>query len=643
MAAARSVGDDSVRYYLFPKLSTDTDAKTELEKKLEVYFAKLLPFLTSYIWQDEAFSLAVVDAHKDNIPPHLEGITYYGDNVEDEWFIVFLLIQLTKDDQDLIVKAEDADGEFLLIEAADHIPKWLNPENSENRVFLYRGIVHLISKDQVAKERMPTVPESLSILREASHATRAPLAVQRCLRSRLEGYPDRHAELQHRAHCFLPALSAALLEHDPQLLGPAVSAFVSRDSTDAKALRAMRYFPPETRLMTEVRFTRCLYAQLRQHRYMPDRRTGWNLPLPNAPEFVAHDLGLKVACGLEILAAKATQNDQDEKSTDFQNDVRWKRFLGSLKEKGYFKGELEGSLMYRELLEKAKQYFMHSVSAPNFSSGRSGHSAGERVVHLLRTVDVNVEKLRERERHLKPPDDEKWMEVTPRDLEALLDGYSSQGRNLSDGKRNDSADTELASAITKGLQSFVHHTSDYRGAEFPKVDGKERAKDAISFNTDGFFDAVGAILDFKLPSSDEDSSSMSSYGDEEEDLRGPHEHFERGEPEEEEADPSRLVPDMKNYMDLMDRELARTDVGLSFERLPARSDGGSILKKPAPCATMDSDDDDEESVDDYHPVDLDLTALKNILQSYSCQEGMPGPAGNLLSSMGIHVPPDSGS
>ena len=29
---------------------------------------------------------------------------------------------------------EDSDGEFLLIEAAYHLPKWLEPETSTNRV-----------------------------------------------------------------------------------------------------------------------------------------------------------------------------------------------------------------------------------------------------------------------------------------------------------------------------------------------------------------------------------------------------------------------------------------------------------------------------------------------------------------------------
>jgi len=33
-----------------------------------------------------------------------------------------------------VYRVEDNDGEFLLIEAADYLPKWLNPDTSENRV-----------------------------------------------------------------------------------------------------------------------------------------------------------------------------------------------------------------------------------------------------------------------------------------------------------------------------------------------------------------------------------------------------------------------------------------------------------------------------------------------------------------------------
>lgn len=56
-------------------------------------------------------------------PAHLRGRSAYGDAVEDEWFIVFLLRELTRQ---LPVSARvwDSDGEFLLIEAAYHLPKW---------------------------------------------------------------------------------------------------------------------------------------------------------------------------------------------------------------------------------------------------------------------------------------------------------------------------------------------------------------------------------------------------------------------------------------------------------------------------------------------------------------------------------------
>jgi len=33
-----------------------------------------------------------------------------------------------------VCSVHDSDGEFLLIEAADQLPKWLNPDTAENRV-----------------------------------------------------------------------------------------------------------------------------------------------------------------------------------------------------------------------------------------------------------------------------------------------------------------------------------------------------------------------------------------------------------------------------------------------------------------------------------------------------------------------------
>lgn len=70
--------------------------------------------------------------------PHLYGITFYGDNIEDEWFIVYLLQEISKSVTDLVVRVVDSDGEFLLIEAADYLPSWANPERCEKRVSIDR-------------------------------------------------------------------------------------------------------------------------------------------------------------------------------------------------------------------------------------------------------------------------------------------------------------------------------------------------------------------------------------------------------------------------------------------------------------------------------------------------------------------------
>lgn len=65
---------------------------------------------------------------------YLSGRTNYGDSIEDEWVVVYLLRELTKRHKDIWVKVGDGDGEFLLIEAAGTLPAWLEPEVADNRV-----------------------------------------------------------------------------------------------------------------------------------------------------------------------------------------------------------------------------------------------------------------------------------------------------------------------------------------------------------------------------------------------------------------------------------------------------------------------------------------------------------------------------
>lgn len=45
---------------------------------------------------------------------------------------------------------QDEDGDFLLIEAAQSLPDWMDPEVMKNRFFLWQGHFHVISPQCVS-------------------------------------------------------------------------------------------------------------------------------------------------------------------------------------------------------------------------------------------------------------------------------------------------------------------------------------------------------------------------------------------------------------------------------------------------------------------------------------------------------------
>ena len=53
-------------------------------------------------------------------------------------------------------------------------------------------------------------------------------------------------------------------------------------------------FRPGTRVMREVMFTKCLYAQISQQKFTPDKRSGYTVPPSSSSKFKAYDLGAKL-------------------------------------------------------------------------------------------------------------------------------------------------------------------------------------------------------------------------------------------------------------------------------------------------------------------------------------------------------------
>ncbi|OWK02300.1 hypothetical protein Celaphus_00018100 [Cervus elaphus hippelaphus] len=100
----------------------------------------------------------------------------------------------------------------------------------------------------------------------------------------------------------------------------------------------------------------------------------------------------------------------------------------------------------------------------------------------------------------------------------------------------------------------------------------------------------------------------------------------------EEASVKGTLDDLKSYMAQMDRELAHTSIAKSF----------TTQKQMEPLSQTTNDNSEEEDSGTggsiMTPVDVDLNLVSNILESYSSQAGLAGPASNLLQSMGVQLP-----
>ncbi|KAL5230339.1 hypothetical protein ABZP36_029115 [Zizania latifolia] len=86
---------------------------------------------------------------------------------------------------------------------------------------------------------------------------------------------------------------------------------------------------------------------------------------------------------------------------------------------------------------------------------------------------------------------------------------------------------------------------------------------------------------------------------------------------------------MESYSDALNKELSMTTIEKRFARAQ-RPDTNN--KGP-----LDAADTDGEMT----PVDVDLNLVESFLNSYSSQQGLSGPASNLLGLMGVKVPPDA--
>jgi SGT1 protein len=112
--------DDFVEYNIYP--ATESVSDQDLSELRDRCLQILAPYVIDYLWHIDSFNLQTVPGNQ-KVRTHLRGRIHFGDSVEDEWFAVSLVVRLTSA-IDVVATLRDADGEVLLIEAADNLPLW---------------------------------------------------------------------------------------------------------------------------------------------------------------------------------------------------------------------------------------------------------------------------------------------------------------------------------------------------------------------------------------------------------------------------------------------------------------------------------------------------------------------------------------
>ncbi|KAF3781339.1 ecdysoneless-like protein [Nymphaea thermarum] len=394
--------EDTVFYAIFPDQASQHPADQEaISVSLKELHVGILDYVASYsmdyIWQHEPFNLAVSpqspnkacicvslnpkngDSEDGNArnydglaPPHLHGKVRYGDNVEDEWFVVFLMYVISTRYSSVSIRVWDTDGEFLLIEAAFSLPRWVKPENSSNRVFIRQGKLHLVPEQWLPS---PTLSDSLRFLSSSSSdsETRAPNAVEAALERRIGVYPERARENMHRTRCRLPVAVAQVLKHEPQIISLAVEGFYDRDIDSMKfASRMEKFLSGGEMVNVSVRMSRAMYAQLVQQVFQAPKCYPMP-PLSDIESFREAELGMKIACGFEMMYQQRRQYElgsgdgqrlEHSVSGHSFSGVEglvgvnaWEAFVNSLNSKCYFRGLLPGSKEYQRLMDEALDYY----------------------------------------------------------------------------------------------------------------------------------------------------------------------------------------------------------------------------------------------------------------------------------------------
>ncbi|KAG9094035.1 hypothetical protein FS749_013255 [Ceratobasidium sp. UAMH 11750] len=496
---APQVAEDTLEYVLYPRDSTSTPAS--LRTLVLEYVAGLLP--STFIWHRDPFELNIqylngkpARGSSEDSGPNIwsfEGRMRVGDCVDDEWCAVWLLREISVN-WDLVVSVHDSDGEFLLIEAADALPSWITPENAENRVWIYKGQLHLVPLQHTSdpstrparrvadeldedfggqgSEPYLNAEDALKLVLDENVPTLADESVQQAAWNRVIKYPAALSQHVHRTKAYVPTDVARVLATNPALVQRAVEAFYTRDVLQLRAAQKMARFPPKPDVLTSVSLTRPAYAQLVGQVFHPPKIFGMWQESEGTPERRWRDVGMKIACGFEMMYAERkagirslagdTSESRQARMDALRRDPDYAAYIQSLVKAGYFGEELPGSQKYKDREQAAADKYIQLRT--NDGATRPSFAAQvEAALHATPEPFVPSRDLDE--------DSTEWLDVDESTFDSMLERQFS--RRSAAGQSDLDAEDKLAQEqaarlqeLAKKVEGFVEGKGDLEGARF---------------------------------------------------------------------------------------------------------------------------------------------------------------------------------
>lgn len=682
-----SLTENQVQFKVF--ISVDND--TSINEQIDIIYKDIIECTellgSKYMWNNESFFLTkpircekifgVVSTSK-KVYYSCMGVCDYGDNIEDEWFIVYLLNSLTlKYPGKIATQCFDADGEFLLIHTAHFLPNWAQSAGDDcmkNRVFLYNGELHMIPPASKPSEitYLPAagpIDNDLNAVKcvfDFPKLTKALSTVNECIMNKLKGFElsDLSKTCFHRTTCIIPAKLAWLLNHNPSLISAAVNRFCEKDPDDLKLCRFLNHFQPTDLVSYRVQFTKHLYGKLKYSEYKQDKRHEWpsveslmDQNLGTTIKFESYSdsapakeknisslvrerslIGFKLTCAFEILLNNILNN---------KNSKSFETYLDKLKKLGYFKNFMENSLKYNELMEKAKESFLlHEKINDSSKSTKSDTNISE----------PNSQKTKEKP--TKPTvKNENYLKTTAKLLESIY---------LDNKKPREDHFTQLKTEITKNQDTGTDDSDDWLCVEAPALDDYldmySRGDVSSTYDFSIISNAFKRFLE--VPKAKKDLLEGVEYNsiDSKNKDENPGEliDFDMGEIEKnlkdlliKQGNPETTGKTKKEdtNLDIDENEDSENDSfyeiddDLLEDNLEDEKNTENIEKNlKSYMGSMDSELKESKNLSrvennkdktGVEELDLDLNLVSNALESYSSQLGCTGPVSNILKSLGL--------